>query len=197
MNNNTCSHPGCSRPRGNNGTLSMCSAHNYRRRTGRDMDAPILDKRRGTLFERFLRFVPDAPFTPYECWEWTGRRNELGYGLMREAGKASKDVRAHRVSYSYFHATSEDITAWVVLHTCDNASCVNPYHLRLGTQGDNMRDKSVKLRARGNSTLTEEQVRTIKSMFPTHTDSQIATAVGTTRRNISRIRKGEYWNWVE
>ena len=57
-----------------------------------------------------------------------------------------------------------------VLHTCDTRSCVNPDHLFLGTNTDNMRDASKKHRFNqvgqnnGAAKLTELDVAVIRSM---------------------------------
>lgn len=75
------------------------------------------------------------------CWEWQGRLNQSGYG---ETGRHS---RAHRVSFAiHFHDPGE----FHVCHKCDNRKCVNPDHLFLGNDLDNMRDMILKGRARPN-----------------------------------------------
>lgn len=87
------------------------------------------------LGERFWANVNVG--TEDECWTWTGQSGAGGYGVMKMNGKA---VKAHRVSYLLSHdELPHDLD---VLHSCDNPSCVNPKHLRLGTHTDNMRDRA-------------------------------------------------------
>lgn len=51
----------------------------------------------------------------------------------------------HRIAYIQHHGLSlEDIKDKVVMHSCDNPPCINPAHLKLGTQADNMSDMTVK-----------------------------------------------------
>ena len=65
------------------------------------------------------------------CWEWQGARTTSGYGQLWVNGKLQV---AHRVS-------------WFLKHQpCDVKRCVNPDHLFLGTQSDNMRDAFLKRR---------------------------------------------------
>ena len=69
------------------------------------------------------------------CWTWLGAKNNQGYGNFNVGGKFE---RAHRIAYCL--SIGEVPAGLFVLHHCDNPSCVNPKHLFLGTQKDNMQD---------------------------------------------------------
>jgi hypothetical protein len=77
-----------------------------------------------------------------DCWNWTSTRLPAGYGMFWRAGKYQL---AHRVSYEI--TTGAHPGTFMVLHSCDNPSCVRPDHLSLGTQKANMEDKVAKGRA--------------------------------------------------
>jgi hypothetical protein len=74
-----------------------------------------------------------------ECWLWTASLFVGGYGRFGAQ-------RAHRVSWELHHGEVPE--GLFVLHRCDNPRCVNPGHLFLGTQTDNMRDMWAKRRGR-------------------------------------------------
>ena len=76
------------------------------------------------------------------CWIWDLSLNDAGYG---KATYNYKDYKAHRLSYMAFKGTIPD--GLVVCHTCDIRQCVNPAHLFLGTQQDNVCDMVKKGRA--------------------------------------------------
>ncbi len=78
------------------------------------------------------------------CWIWNGSRNWDGYGMLSFMGKA---MGSHRASWIIHNG--EIPSGKSVLHRCDNPPCVNPSHLFLGTQGDNVRDCARKGRIRG------------------------------------------------
>lgn len=63
------------------------------------------------------------------CWLYNGRINDSGYGIHNHQ-------RVHRISYIHHHGQVADL---LVLHTCDTPRCINPDHLVLGTNADNMR----------------------------------------------------------
>lgn len=76
--------------------------------------------------------------TPGGCWEWNGKRNEHGYGIVNAVRQGYDGARAHRVMYELtFGPLDLDV---VVRHDCDNPPCVNPEHLRTGSQWDNTDD---------------------------------------------------------
>lgn len=77
--------------------------------------------------------------TNEDCIEWPGSRLAEGYGYFRTPQKdGSKGILAHRFIYEVIHGPIPDDL--VVRHTCDNPPCVNPEHLLLGTQANNVQD---------------------------------------------------------
>lgn len=77
------------------------------------------------------------------CWEWNGALRTDGYGILKIDGR---NDGAHR--YSYILHNGEIGEGLLVLHKCDNRSCVNPDHLFLGTIKDNTDDKIKKGRTK-------------------------------------------------
>lgn len=73
------------------------------------------------------------------CWEWNGTRNKQGYGVVCIAiDRRPTGIPAHRLQWMHCHGKIP--AGCVVMHTCDNPPCVNPEHLRLGSQTDNLND---------------------------------------------------------
>ena len=112
---------------------------------------------------RFWRRVEKLPSG---CWEWQGARHEKGYGLFWLNGQQFK---AHRVAFLL--ASCVQPAEKMVLHQCDNPPCVNPSHLFLGTNDENICDKVTKGRSArpvkwipASARLNEEAVKEIRSL---------------------------------
>lgn len=72
------------------------------------------------------------------CWEWNGKRNDQGYGIVNALREGYVGARAHRIMYELTYGSLDP--GVVVRHDCDNPPCVNPDHLRTGSQWSNMDD---------------------------------------------------------
>ncbi len=79
------------------------------------------------------------------CHLWTAQLDKNGYGQFAMTYKSK--WQAHRAAYQLFVGPIP--AGKIVMHICDQPRCVNPDHLRVGTQADNMADKMAKGRWRG------------------------------------------------
>lgn len=143
------------------------------------------------------------PGDPSECWEWQGHINDSGYGDMR-CGSGPL-LRAHRVSYEIHkgHIPAN----LLVCHSCDNPRCVNPNHLWLGTDADNMKDMDQKGRRvnapqygekHGMSRLTPDAIRDIRSLAKSGVSyEEIGGRFNISDVHAGRIAKRESWSHIE
>lgn len=146
-----------------------------------------------TLEDKFWEKVDRK--SPDECWLWLASLNKDGYGCF------ASDV-AHRVSWLVNFG--EIPRGMYVLHKCDVCACVNPSHLFLGTQLDNMRDMKSKGRARDKfgednpkAKLTELQVRDIHSLYKSGESGVfLSKKFGVTKTHIYYILSGKSWKYV-
>lgn len=137
-----------------------------------------------------------------ECWEWKAGKTPAGYGLFYFEGRR---IGAHRFALmTVVGRIDENIFA---CHRCDNPLCVNPSHLFLGTQSDNMLDMSAKGRHFAHATpervlrgedhgmarLTWEQVGTIRSLADQKTQEELSEEYGVSVRVIQLIILNKAW----
>lgn len=132
-----------------------------------------------------------------DCWEWLAGKHVDGYGTFWVNRKNSL---AHRVSYELFVGSIPPSLS--VLHTCDNPSCVNPKHLFVGTQDDNMKDMIQKNRKKvingsnlPQSKLTIQQVLEIrkKEKF----QYEYAKDFGVCQATVREAQVGLTWKHVK
>lgn len=147
-----------------------------------------------TVRERFYEFVNPEPNTG--CWLWDGNWTCKGYGKF---GYKGGNNLAHRASYE-IHVKEIPEGLWI-LHSCDVPCCVNPEHLFLGTQQDNVDDMERKGRGRhprgeahGRAKLTENQVRDIRT--DVRSQRFLAELYGVSPLIISLTRRRKIWKHV-
>lgn len=133
------------------------------------------------------------------CHIWTGGTTKNGYGVCATGGQDSD--MAHRVAWSV--ANGPIPQGMHVLHRCDMPSCVNPDHLFIGTNRDNVDDKVQKGRAflgskvdrRGSrnsaAKLSDQDVAVIRAS--TETCTALATRYRISKSTTSRIKRGISW----
>jgi hypothetical protein len=121
------------------------------------------------------------------CWEWQGARSH-GYGVMM---RDRQRLRVHRVSYELWRGSIPN--GMVMRHSCDNPCCVNPSHLEIGTQADNIQDTVVRGR-HGRRKLTKNQVEAIR--FSTESNRALADKHGVGIIAIRRAKSGETWRHI-
>jgi hypothetical protein len=149
-------------------------------------------KRRGGLEGQFWHSVLPEPNSG--CWLWAGTVSRVGYGTMT---RHRQTFKAHRVAFEMFCDPIPDGAH--VLHRCDVRSCVNPDHLFLGTNADNVRDKVSKGRqakgeGAGLAKLTESSVRAIRA--DTGSTRELAIKYGVGKSTTACILAGKSWKHV-
>lgn len=163
----------------------------------------FLIKEAGKEVERFWAKV-DKKSAPIKnkrlgrCWLWIGAKDRNGYGVVRIGGK---NYSAHRLSWEW--ANNQKIPdGMVLIHLCDEPSCVKPSHLTIGTQINNIEDRVKKNRSargqqNGKARLTEKDVKLIKKLRGRGmTESSIAELLEVSRSAVANVLHHRSWGWV-
>lgn len=137
------------------------------------------------------------------CLLWYGCRSKDGYGKL---GVDGGEVYAHRLAYELVYGPIPD--GLLVCHRCDTPNCINPDHLFVGTNAENLADRDAKGRAdthglvrpgvdHPNAKLTDDAVRFIRANCNRRGDQRrMARCFGITEANVSLIIKRKAWPHV-
>lgn len=130
-----------------------------------------------------------SPFEPYfwslvkrtsGCWEWQGDTSH-GYGRI---WRGKRRYAAHRVAYELSVGPIPD--GMCACHHCDNRLCVNPAHIFIGTQKDNMQDWTKK----GKNILINHPERLPRGK--SHYMKKNTKFAKSHRKKLSRLRRKEW-----
>ena len=134
-----------------------------------------------------------------ECWLWQATATSAGGIHYGRFYYQKRNQLAHRVAYQLTYGAIP--RGKVVMHTCDNGLCVNPKHLKLGTQYDNVIDMYNKARAHNisgvkvhTSKLTEGEVVSIYNS--TETQTKLSERYNVRPSTVSCIKRGKTWKHI-
>lgn len=136
------------------------------------------------------------------CWEVQGQPVHSGHiQIAHGSPKRLPWVRVRAHVFAWEVANKRSVPAGhVVMHSCDQPRCVNPEHLHIGTQGDNVRDSICKGRYNvfGHQRLNSAHVREIRQRVARgELQKDIARVFGVARNTISGIVTGASWGHVD
>lgn len=149
---------------------------------------------------RFWQKV-DKTSSPNGCWLWIGSLNADGYGNF--PWEEIKEYRAHRIAWLLTNGPIPDGVYVLHKQTCTSRKCINPEHLYLGDQFDNMKDaleqgtfSHQKGTLNANSLLNEDAVREIRKEYRRGNVAFLAKKFGVSIATIRDVHKGRSWQHV-
>lgn len=151
----------------------------------------IYRKNQPSEFEQFLARMKGVK----ACWNWTKGMDKEGRSHVHADGKNRVAAR-----HAFALLVTKPPNHLFVLHSCDNPTCVNPNHLRLGTQKDNYADARSRNRAsigerNGCRKVTAQDVKAIRSDARRQVD--IAADYGIGQTAVSMIVTRNNWKHVK
>jgi hypothetical protein len=135
-----------------------------------------------------------------ECVVWTAAKYTKGYGAFKL--KSYTLVQAHRAAFEFYHQRPV-ASGKILMHACDNPSCVNPLHLSEGTKADNNADMVAKNRQQKGArhayaVLTEEIVAQARSRYENgETLTKMAAEYGVSVPTMHYAVSGKTWKSVK
>jgi hypothetical protein len=155
-----------------------------------------------------------------DCWDWKRKISKTGYGQITIN---SKYCSVHRESYKFFKG--EIPLGNQVCHSCDNKKCINPEHLWVGTQKENIQDaknknrladqrgrkhsketlEKLKLRPHSDRRgekhhlrkLNEKDIFKIRDLLKNgYTQKQIGEMYEVNQSTICQIKNGKRWSHI-
>lgn len=140
------------------------------------------------------------------CWLWTywqkgGSKRRYNYGFLNY-GIGTKYIYAHRLSWMIHNPSRPIPKGMCVLHSCDNPRCVNPEHLRIGTQQENIADTISRNRQAvgervGGSKLSRREVLAIARVYSNGRSSRsVAMEFGVSHHTVLSIKHRTSWKHV-
>ena len=124
------------------------------------------------------------------CHLWQRAKTTRGYGKLAVNGKL---VAAHR--FAYIRANGDIPEDLVVMHKCDVRNCVNPEHLTIGTQQQNVEDMCSK--GRQKTKLSPQKVCEIRLRLANgERPYLLAKEYGVRHSLICYVARGEIWQEV-
>jgi hypothetical protein len=148
---------------------------------------------RRAAFEAKIFRVPESG-----CWLWMGALTSKGYGSVRINRRSEI---AHRISWENRYGQISDGLS--VLHRCDVRCCVNPAHLFLGTQQENISDmvskgRNAKGERMGNARLVASDIHEMRSLRKSGLSyAKVGKRVGISRSHAYAILRGFCWTHVK
>lgn len=117
------------------------------------------------------------------CWNCVSHATQAGYAIKGNSLPGASN-RIHR--FLYQELFGEIAEGNVIRHLCDNKRCINPEHLKEGSQAENILDTN---RAK----LTEDDALAIRQNANGLTRKEAALKYGVTPTTITHIRSNKTW----
>ncbi len=150
------------------------------------------------------RLIANTRKATNSCIEWQGHTAWNGYGRIAGRGTSKPIWQCHRLAF--FLCVGPIPRGSKVLHNCDNPRCINPAHLRIGTQRENVRDRVDRRRSAtgeraGRAKLSYRIVAEIRAIHVkrclTHGAKALAAKYGVAPNTVRAVVEGRSWVTTE